>query len=304
MSQPTIARLQAAAATTLTDSVRDGLPNFDTLFTPPAYAMYLALAGMLLWTAVYILVIRIGQRQKTYGIPLLAIALNFTWELYYIVFAPESTGGSSAVFAAHFLWLALDLVIVWQLVKHGRAEQKVPEIRRYWYPVLAVTFAAAFAAHHAYYVETTANQIFPVVSASGSAFALNVVMSALFIFMFFDRRDLHGLSYAAAWLKLVASSLISIANVIMFAGGTRQAFDVWLRPAGESIAPLRQFGTIGGDNIRPDFFYVMFAVVLLLDVIYLLLLTHARRALAAGASSVAGVSPEPRMRTSHQASVV
>lgn len=44
------------------------------------------IAGALFWSIAYIDAIRIGLRDRTYGVPILALALNFAWETIYAVY--------------------------------------------------------------------------------------------------------------------------------------------------------------------------------------------------------------------------
>jgi len=102
------------------------------------------LLGDVLWVVTYVLIIRAGFRSREYGIPLTAIALNFTWELIYGVLYPP---GAVAARVLHGAWLALDLVIVIQLVRYGKAVQTHSLIRRFFYPIVAVTLVLAFIGH-------------------------------------------------------------------------------------------------------------------------------------------------------------
>ena len=68
-----------------------------------------AISG-LAWTSVYIDSIRIGFRQKTYAMPMAALALNFAWESTYAV--QSLTTAVSLQGLVNLVWALADLVIV------------------------------------------------------------------------------------------------------------------------------------------------------------------------------------------------
>jgi hypothetical protein len=179
--------------------------------------------GNVLWIATYILIIRVGFKHRSYGVPLVALCLNFTWELYYtFLSSPRCVDGrlDRATLAAFVVWLALDSVILFQLLRYGRDRQVIPEIRRFFYPVVLVTLTFAFLGF-----VTTNTPLGELAgtrdSGTTAAYAINFVMSVLFVFFYFGRRDLNGISYWAAWTKLLATGVMSLANVLSYEGEYR-----------------------------------------------------------------------------------
>lgn len=88
----------------------------------PSY--YLPIANVLLqiggafWTLCYILLTLRSFRDRSYGMPLFALAYNFAWEFIYGLLIAETTL-ESAVFT---MWLILDLGMVYGLLKYGKEE--------------------------------------------------------------------------------------------------------------------------------------------------------------------------------------
>lgn len=68
-----------------------------------------------LWTVYYILTVRASLRDRTYGMPMFALALNITWEVIYIFVASHPL--ERAGFA---LWVLVDLPLIHALLVHGR----------------------------------------------------------------------------------------------------------------------------------------------------------------------------------------
>src|SRR3954465_11582588 len=81
---------------------------------------FLSAVSGLAWTIVYIAAIRIGFRQRTYAIPLAALALNFAWETTYTV--RDLMGPMSLQGYVNLVWALADLVIVYTFFAFGRAE--------------------------------------------------------------------------------------------------------------------------------------------------------------------------------------
>ncbi|RKH65186.1 transmembrane-type terpene cyclase [Corallococcus llansteffanensis] len=157
----------------------------------------LGVAGCVLWVVAYVLIIRQCAREKTYGVPLLAICLNFTWECIAAWIAPNPVPLWSGLDRA---WFFLDLIIVWQLLRYGRAEQTRAELRRYFYPVVALTLVLAFFGQYTFI------QMYKDILGFMTAFIINLVMSVLFVGMYFERAETRrGLSVPVAWLKLLGT---------------------------------------------------------------------------------------------------
>lgn len=88
----------------------------------PSY--YLPVANVLLqiggafWTLCYILLTLRSFRDRSYGMPLFALAYNFAWEFIYGLLIAEATLES----AVCIMWLILDLGMVYGLLKYGKEE--------------------------------------------------------------------------------------------------------------------------------------------------------------------------------------
>jgi hypothetical protein len=176
------------------------------------FLLNLTVLGDLCWAIAYVLIIRQCFRQRTYGLPLVAVVMNFTWELYYSVFQPPrcDNGSVDVVKVAMILaWVALDAFIVWQLFRYGRAEQTIEEIRRYFPFVLVGSLALAAVGNFAF------ARFHPDAAAPLSGLIINFVMSLLFIFLLFARPDLHGIGWGASWFRVSGNSVIFFANIFL-----------------------------------------------------------------------------------------
>lgn len=209
--------------------------------------MNLTVVGDVLWIIAYVLIIRASFRDRTYGVPLLAICLNLAWEfIFTFIHMPRTDDGSLNVvkFCMFLGWLVLDVLIFWQLLRYGRDDQSTPQLSRYFGLVVLLCLAGAFAWH------LTFTRAFEDPHGYLSAFIINLVMSVLFVRFIFERPDLRGLSYGGAWFKLLGTGVISFANVFML---------------------LEDPGYDG-------FWFFLFSGIFVFDALYVFLLHQARKA--------------------------
>jgi len=248
---------------------RGTLPSLNELLAAntPAVAYGLGFLGDLLWLVVYVLAIRIAIRQKTYAIPAAAIVLNVTWEFVHSVIFPPP---AAVDLAATLLWLGFDLVILIQLLRHGRSSQAAPEERRNFTMAVIAGVAVAIVGHATFYLHVTANSIFPDRGGVIAAYLINLVMSILFIQLYFNRPDGAGISRGIAWCKMLGTGAVSVANTIAIRHLPLIQFEVQIRPVGTT--DWASAGTIGSATIHTGFLYFLFLSVLAADLIYLVLL--------------------------------
>jgi hypothetical protein len=141
------------------------------------WELLLAAITGIAWTIVYINAIQVGFRQRTFAMPLAALALNFAWELTYsavdlrtAVDVPTSTNVAWAV--VEIVWAFFDVAIVYTFFKFGRAE--FPSLSREAFVGGAVlAFVVSGVLQWLFIVEFGA-----AVGVRYSAFLQTVVMSA------------------------------------------------------------------------------------------------------------------------------
>lgn len=158
------------------------------------------IGGGLLWTATYILIIRHGFKEKTFGMPLAALCANISWEAIFAFIHPHS----SPQIYINYLWFFLDAVIVFQFLKYGKKE--FPKFSRtQFYLVFVLGISVAFPLIYSINVE------FNDWSGAYAAFGQNLMMSVLFIPMLLSRNDLRGQSIYIGIFKMLGTGLSSLA---------------------------------------------------------------------------------------------
>jgi hypothetical protein len=154
----------------------------------------------ILWTLAYLLMIRRGFLDRTYGMPLVALCANLSWEFIFSFVYPHDLPQR----AVNVVWFSFDLVILFQLLRYGPREfAGMP--RRAFYTMFAVALATSFGAVLGVTLE------FDDFDGAYSAYGQSLMMSILFITMLYARRSLRGQSVWIALLKMGGTALASFA---------------------------------------------------------------------------------------------
>jgi hypothetical protein len=159
----------------------------------------LVVSGVL-WALAYLLMIRRGFLDRTYGMPLVALCANLSWEFIFSFVYPHDLPQR----AVDVVWFSLDLVILLQVLLYGPREF-ADLSRRAFYAMLALALATSFGAVLAVTYE------FADFDGAYSAFGQNLMMSVLFIAMLRSRGSLRGQSVRIALLKMSGTALASFA---------------------------------------------------------------------------------------------
>lgn len=156
------------------------------------------------WSVVYLEAIRIGNKQKTYCIPFLALALNFTWE----IIAPVWYRVLTVYSAAYIVWAILDMFILSTYIKYGYADFKAMTggskkgFNLWTILVLCTAFLWQLVCQY------TLNDWLIV-----SSFKMNLLMSILFIYMLWVRKSSKGQSLVIAFAKCIGSVGVSLQGI-------------------------------------------------------------------------------------------
>jgi hypothetical protein len=158
------------------------------------------IAGGLFWTATYLLVIRHGFKEKTFGMPFAALCANISWETIFTFIHPHS----SPQIYINYLRFFLYAVIVFQFLKYGKRE--FPKFSKtQFYLVFVLGISVAFPMIYSINLE------FDDWSGAYAAFGQNLMMSVLFISMLLSRNDLRGQSIYIGVFKMLGTGAASLA---------------------------------------------------------------------------------------------
>jgi len=160
----------------------------------------LKLGSGLLWTLTYILIIIKGHRDKTYGMPLLALCLNLSWEFIFAFLFPHKPPQN----IINMIWFSFDLIIAYQFIRYAKIKMLIPSFRR------NAGFKASVCAIICFVILYDVTTQLPDLGGYYSAFTQNLLMSILFCFMIWHRKNLEGQSLYIAIFKMLGTILPSI----------------------------------------------------------------------------------------------
>jgi hypothetical protein len=156
-----------------------------------------------LWIVAFVLMIRRGFKDNTFGMPVIAAIVNFTWDVVvsFVYPAPAPQVYFEVLFAA------FDVVILYQVFKHWRREFPTLTAGAF-YTFVGLAFATTVALILGVRFE------FKDFSSVYSGYAGNLMESILFVGMVISRSDLRGQSLTIALAKWLGTGAASLGSVL------------------------------------------------------------------------------------------
>lgn len=179
----------------------------------------------LFWLGAYILIVRRGFIEKTYGMPIVAMLGNWPWEWIFGLNLASAcplvwdTCPHRLLQVANFASMFLDAFIVYTIFRFGREKMSNPFIRKYYYPILIFGLIASFAMQYTFITEVGFPNVHRLTVATGiptflggdeggsySGYILSFIMGVLFINMFTERNSLEGQSFIIAVCMMLGNA--------------------------------------------------------------------------------------------------
>jgi hypothetical protein len=157
------------------------------------------LAGGIFWILTYIFIISKGFKDKTYGMPLIALCANISWEFIFSFIFPHTP----PQLFINYLWFGLDIIIVIQFLKYGKNEFSDLSSSKL-YTLFTFLIVSEFG------IIIISSITIGEFKGVYSAFGQNLLMSILFIIMLFKRNSLRGQSFYIAIFKMFGTGLSSL----------------------------------------------------------------------------------------------
>ena len=166
--------------------------------------LFLTLLSGICWTIVYLKSIHVGIKDKTYAMPLFALALNISWEGLYS-FTGLMSNAASAQNWINLIWFLFDILIVYTYFKFGKTEFSKYADAKFFIPWSLLIFIMSIVIQYAFLIEF--GKLGPVYSA----FIQNLIMSVLFINMIVTRENTKGQNLTIAiskWIGTLAPTIL------------------------------------------------------------------------------------------------
>lgn len=151
--------------------------------------------GVFCWIFAYMLITYRGIKDKTYGMPLVPLALNFGWEFVYTFCFPFSIYSQ----VTNALWFFTDLGIVYTYFKYGYATfSKFHDLdKKQWYAMSIFTFLIGFLLNfygYKFFCQYL-NQFTDTESSAFIAWFILMATPICMLSMFFQRGNSEGQSF-------------------------------------------------------------------------------------------------------------
>lgn len=166
--------------------------------------LFLLLLSGICWTIVYIKLITTGLKEKVYGMPFIALALNFAWEAIHSFLGLKNNLFSLETWII-LVWFLLDLIIIYTYLRYGKQYFPKHTSKEYFIPWTILIFFMSFAIQYYFVVE------FGDLGRVYSSFLQNLIMSILFINMLITRNDLKGQNLIIGinkWIGTLAPTIL------------------------------------------------------------------------------------------------
>jgi hypothetical protein len=163
--------------------------------------LFLTLVSSICWFFVCIEMVYLGNRDKTYGMPLFALGLDFAWETIYTI---DGVSNIELQTFINGIRLIIDILIIVTYFRYGR--ERFPDaLKKQFVLISSAVFAVCFAFQFAFYFQFDFRA-----AALYSAFMQNSLMSLLFVYMFLTRTDTRGQALSIAVVKCIGTLILTV----------------------------------------------------------------------------------------------
>lgn len=157
------------------------------------------------WSYTYAALIRRGAVDKYLGMPLIAMVLNLAWEFTYAFVLPTPPAQK----AVNVVWVALDVIILYQALKYGRKDYP-------WVPARIFPWVVAALLGYATVFHILLGREFADYYGIYGAQGINVYMSGAYIGLLRSRGSSAGQSMHVAVAKCAGTFSVTLMFFAMF----------------------------------------------------------------------------------------
>jgi hypothetical protein len=218
--------------------------------------IFLGTSCVLFWVIAYFAIIWRGFKDRTFGMPIAALAANISWEAMYS-FAIDPLGDYLHILSIPCFFI--DLVIAWQCLTWGAKDFAHPFVKRNFKMLFAGAIAIAYPVlYYAFYE-------FKDPLGEYTGFGINLMMSILFVAMLLRRDTVAGQSMYIAISKWLGTLMAYVATAV-------QATATMDAPWPDSLASLAK-KTVQHDTYPlTPLINVVYLAIFVVDLLYIFLL--------------------------------
>ncbi len=166
----------------------------------------------LCWVGAYVLLVKRGFQDKSYGMPLAALSVNIAWETIFSFVYPIGVRSPARVLI--FVGMILDVLVVATFFLYGYKyfQNRWRRVQFYAVGIFVLSSAYVFFLTAPPFLLSFSffrGSMFQV--ASFLAYAIdNIGTSVLFVNMFWERRSIEGQSFYIGLLKWIGTLLVAV----------------------------------------------------------------------------------------------
>jgi len=162
--------------------------------------------GAFFWILCYIFVIRGIIKHKFVGISASVVGANIAWEFLWAFVFRQDMG--EVIQIGYYGWFALDVFIVYSMFKYGY-KQALPQNQKYFKMFFGYSIVAWVGILYFFINDGFDNSI-----GANSAYAIQLLISASCLGMMLRAPLEKGISYIAAWSRMLGSLFCGIMCII------------------------------------------------------------------------------------------
>ncbi|SFH21514.1 transmembrane-type terpene cyclase [Pontibacter chinhatensis] len=178
----------------------------DPLHVDPTVDVILKVGSGIFWSLTYLLILRRGFLDKSYGMPVVALCANLSWEFIFSFVHPHS----KPQLYIDYAWLALDAGILVQYLTYGRKAFPKHLPGSLFYPTFLLTLLLSFL-----FILLLSRELNDL-NGVYAAFSQNLLMSILFVQLLLKRNSHEGQSIYIALCKMIGTVFPSILLYLYF----------------------------------------------------------------------------------------
>lgn len=163
--------------------------------------------GEVLWTVVYILVIRDALKKKYVQLPATIVAANLAWEFLAGFVFPSPAGKLMGL--GFQIWFAIDVVIFALVMKYGRKQLPSDEQVKYFPYIIISISVMTLILLYLYFIEGSIIEHYSI-----AAYLINLIMSAQFLMNIMRLSVVKFMSRKVAWAKMLGTGITTVAVLL------------------------------------------------------------------------------------------
>ena len=224
--------------------------------TDPTVVIVTGVLCVFFWMVAYFGIIYRGFKDRTFGMPVAALAANLSWEAIYGFFL-DPLGDHIHLLSIPCFFI--DLVIAYQCLRWGAKDMAAPLVRKYFRLIFVAAVAIAFPVVYLAFLE------FDDPLGEYTGFGINLMMSILFVAMLQQRPGVGGQSMYIAISKWLGTLFAYVATALTVTTSHDQ-------PLPESLWSFAADSVTHREYPLTPLINVLYLVIFLVDILYIVLL--------------------------------